>query len=126
MHRDFKESEEHRRLIVMMVEHFKRNGFKDIKADITGMKAPNVIVGFLQNHKPDLTAEINGKEIILEAETVNSISDEHTKSQWTLFADAAIKNGGEFHLVVPSGYRNVAEQRARLIGVKIDTIWTPQ
>ena len=49
---------------------------------------------------------------ILEAETASTISDEHTASQWSLFADAAQQSGGEFHVVVPKECRRSAAERA--------------
>jgi hypothetical protein len=126
MTRNPSESQEHRDLISMMANHFKNEGFRNIRADIPGFPDPEVIHGTKKNHLPDLTANNNGPEIILEAETSGSIFDDHTVSQWILFADAAQKAGGEFHVVVPKGSRSTAEQRAADLGIKVDTIWTPK
>jgi hypothetical protein len=120
------ESKEHNDLIDMMAQYFASQGFGDIKADVPGMPSPDMISGTKRNHVPDLTTEKNGKRIILEAETSSSVFDDHTSSQWSLFLDAAQTVGGEFHLVVPKGYRGSAEQRSTALGIRIDTIWTPK
>ena len=126
MQRISSESTQHTDLIQMMVNHFNSQGYRNIKADISGMTTPDVIYGAKQNHVPDLTAEKNGITVILEAETSGSIHDSHTASQWSLFADAANKNGSEFHVVVSNGSRSDAKQRAADLSINIDTIWTPQ
>ena len=126
MQRNPSESKQHADLIKMMVSHFTSEGYQNIKADVAGMKGPDVIYGTKQNHVPDLTAQKNGVTIILEAETSGSINHSHTASQWSLFADAAKNDGGEFHIVVPKGSRNDAKQRAANLSINIDTIWTPQ
>ena len=110
----------------MMVDHFNFQDYQNIKADITGMPNPEVIFGTKKNHLPDITAEKNGFTVILEAETYSSIYDSHTASQWSLFVDAANKSGGEFHVVVPKGFRKDVEQRGADLSINISTIWTPQ
>ena len=126
MQRNPSESNQHIDLIRMMVNHFRSEGYQNIKADMAGMTSPDVIYGTKRNHIPDVTAQKNGHHVILEAETSGSINDGHTASQWTLFADAARKSGGQFHVVVPKGSRSAAEQRAAGLSINIDTIWTPQ
>jgi hypothetical protein len=126
MPRNPSESQEHRALITMMANHFKNEGFRNIRADIPSFPDPAVIHGTKKNHLPDLTANNNGTDIILEAETSGSIFDDHTVSQWTLFADAAQRYGGEFHVVVPKGSRSAAEQRAASLGIQLDNLWTPK
>lgn len=125
MQRNQSESKQHVDLIKMMVSHFRSQGYQNIKADVAGMTRPDVIHGTKKDHIPDLTAQKNGVHVILEAESSGSILDGHTASQWTLFADAA-KNGGQFHVVVPKGYRNHTVQRAASLSINIDTIWMPQ
>jgi len=125
MHRNPQDSKEHQDLINMMARHFASQGYRNIRADLPGMATPDAILGTKQNHVPDLTADKNGTRIILEAETACTISDDHTASQWSLFSDAAKKAGGEFHIVVPKGYRSSVEQRLAGLGLKADNIWTP-
>lgn len=126
MQRDPKESKEHEDLINMMAQYFTNQGFRNIKADFPGMPTPDTIIGTTRNHVPDLTVDKNGTRIVLEAETFNSIFDEHTASQWSLFSDAVQKIGGEFHIVVPKEERSAAERRAVNLGLRVDTIWTPK
>jgi len=126
MIRSFPESQEHQDLVSMMVRHFEMEGYTAIKADILGMPKPAIIYGTNSDHVPDLTAMKDDTFIILEAETSSSILDDHTVSQWSLFADAAREAGGEFHVVVPKGSRGIAEQRAANVGIAIDTVWTPK
>ena len=126
MNRSLPESQEHQDLVSMMVRHFKKERYTAINADIPGMTKPAIIYGTNRNHVPDLTAMKSSTFIILEAETSDTILDDHTTSQWSLFADAARKAGGEFHVVVPKGSRSVAEQRAADLGISIDTIWSPK
>lgn len=126
MQRNPTESNQHIDLIRMMVNHFRSEGYHNIKADMAGMTSPDVIYGTKRNHIPDVTAQKNGHHVILEAETSGSISDSHTASQWTLFADTARKSGAQFHVVVPKDSRSAAEQRAASLSINIDTIWTPQ
>ncbi|MBW1697570.1 MAG: hypothetical protein JRH18_23950 [Deltaproteobacteria bacterium] len=125
MARTQSESQEHQKLIAMMVRHFENQGYREIRADIQGKSQPATIQGAKRNHIPDLTARKNGKIVILEAETAGTVSDDHTISQWTLFANAASKSGGEFHVVVPKGAREAAEKRASSLGIRINSIWTP-
>ncbi|OGP48364.1 MAG: hypothetical protein A3K30_06750 [Deltaproteobacteria bacterium RBG_13_51_10] len=122
--RNSSESKEHAELINMMVRHFIGQGARNVRADISGVTTPDVIHGTKQDHVPDLTVDKNGTRIILEAETSSTISDSHTASQWSLFSDAAQKAGGEFHVVVPKGYRGEAQQRATALAIKVHTIWT--
>jgi len=125
MQRNPVESQEHEGLIRMMVRHFSNEGYRNIKADIPGVPSPDIVYGTRQNHVPDMTADKNGTRIILEAETSNSLSVSHTSSQWSLFADAASKSRGQFHVVVPRGSRSAAEKRASDLGIVVHTIWTP-
>jgi hypothetical protein len=132
-HRNPSESQEHANLIRLMVNHFQRVGCWDIRADLPGYAQPEVIRGTIQDHLPDVTCRRNdgrGTFIILEAETGSTVSDGHTASQWTLFADAAHQQGGEFHVVVPKLINGtagsaVAQQRARQLGIVLHEAWTP-
>lgn len=126
MQRNPSESKNHSDLIKMMIQYYTSQGFRNLKADVPNMVSPDIIYGMKKNHIPDITAEKNGVRIILEAETEDSIFDDHTASQWSLFSAAAHQNKGEFHIVVPKGSRSDAEQRAADLGIQVDTIWTPK
>jgi len=117
---------DHDGLILMMAECFEKRGYTDIQADIEGYPTPPVIQGQPQNHRPDLLCnKTSSTQIILEAETEDTIDDEHTASQWSLFADWANNHGNEFHLVVPKGCVKAAKERLRELGIDADRIWTP-
>jgi len=126
MQRNPNESQEHQDLIIMMANYFSVQGYRNIKADVPSLPNPDIIRGTKQNHIPDLTAEKNGTNIILEAETASSIFDEHTASQWSLFSSAAANYGGQFHVVVPRGARSNAEQRVKNLSIFVHEIWTPK
>ena len=120
------ESTEHAELITMMVAHFKGLGYSDIRADISGYTQPDQVGG----HIPDLSCKKNDAartRITLEAETCETIGDDHTASQWRAFASAS----GEFHLVVPKSCgtesgRSKAQRRLRELGLSADEIWARQ
>jgi hypothetical protein len=117
---------EHDDLVSMMARYFKDQGYTNIQADIDGYQAPPIIKGKVKSHRPDLLCnKTSTTQIILEAETDDTIDDEHTRSQWHLFWDWAKNHGNEFHLVVPEGYRDAANRRLNEIGISADTIWTP-
>jgi hypothetical protein len=42
------------------------------------------------------------------------------------FSKFSQETKGEFHFVVPKGWRNVAKHRSDAINVNVTTIWTPQ
>ena len=117
----------HDDLVIMMVNYFEKQGYTNIRADIENYPAPPIITGQDQNHRPDLLCDKTSyTQIILEAETDDTIDDEHTASQWALFANWANRHNNEFHLVVPKGYRDAAERRLGELNISAHKIWTPQ
>lgn len=128
--RTLTESEEHRSLIRMMLNYFRRQGYINLKADLVGENTPDPV----GEHIPDLTCNKNDPNrtfIILEAETCATISDEHTDSQWRTFYREARRLGGEFHLTVPRMCEQtfgdtLARQRLRELGISADHIWHPR
>lgn len=119
MARNPQESFEHQNLIKMMATHFTGEGYQNIMADLLGMNTPKLIEGTKQNHIPNLTAQRNSTLIILEAETAGTLNENHTTSQWSLFASVAQQWGGEFHVVVPKGYRDAANHMATSLGISL-------
>ena len=126
MNRNPQESQAHDGLVRMMYNHYRNQGCANCKADLPGCPQPDIIQGTQANHRPDVTTSNNGVFVILEAETAQSIFDQHTASQWTLFASAATRQNTQFHVVVPKGYRDQALQRAQQLGIRLDEVWTPQ
>ncbi len=125
------ETEQHQRLIRMMADEFRRQGYTNIKADLEGFALPDpVIDGRGNQYIPDLTCNKNDPSrtrILLEGETCDTISDSHTQAQWRAFAHAK----GEFHLVVPTtcgtepGLER-AERRLEELGITAKKIWTAE
>ena len=132
--RNFDESSEHDKLVLMMAQHFKQLGYSDIKADIPGWTRPDNIYWTNkpdQKYIPDLTCRnLNGILIILEAETGSTLNDDHTKAQFEIFRAHATNSKGRFEVVVPltcaaGSCRSLIAEQAKIWDVKIDEIWTP-
>lgn len=128
------EISEHDQLILMMARHFKQQGFTEIKADMPGWTKPDYIYWTSNKNNryyPDLTCyDSDGTSIILEAETCNTLSDQHTHKQFEIFRAHANKEKGRFEVVVPiscSGKdaRQLISQQADSWGIELDNIWTP-
>ena len=128
------EISEHDQLILMMARYFKQQGYSDIRADIPGWTQPYGIHWSNnpgQNYIPDLTClDTNGILVILEAETCNSLRDQHTQEQFTIFRAHANNERGRFEVVVPrsclgSDGRTLIKNIASGWGIIIDNIWTP-
>jgi hypothetical protein len=128
------EISEHDQLILMMARYFNQLGYTDIKADIPGWTKPDYIY-WTNNpnnwYYPDLTClDKSGISIILEAETCNTLNDEHTKEQFEIFRARANKINGRFEVVVPricneSNGRDLIQKIANSWGIRLDNIWTP-
>ncbi|MBE0448998.1 MAG: hypothetical protein IBX64_13070 [Actinobacteria bacterium] len=120
----------HQNLIRMMAGYFQRQGYTDIRADVTGYSQPAKI----SDCTPDLTCRKGDHRrtpIILEAETCDTLSDAHTHDQWMAFYHYARSIGGEFYIVVPTLCNNISGRdlvRQRLIhlGISADAIWVPR
>jgi len=125
---------EHDGLVRMLVEHYKKLNYSRITADLSGYERPTLIRGTLLDHIPDVACVKNAfppVTIIAEAETGESLRDEHTISQLQLFRSAATKLAGEFHLVVPAVIngqpgRAVAANWLQHLGISADEIWVPR
>ena len=82
-----------------------RAGGSAISADLPGWTQPPLI----SNMRPDITAMIDRRPIVVEVETRESWQTEHSLQQVAVFSEFAKKNGGEFHLLVPSAVRTYAK-----------------
>jgi hypothetical protein len=139
--RTFEDKVRHDSLVKMMAQYFSSLGYTAVKADIEGYSTPLEIYWINKPQErriPDMTCNKNDPKntlIILEAETCESLTIEHTKEQWKLFASHAKNNNGEFHVVVPNQctYQSnlvtgefLAKKVASEIGIVIDHIWWPK
>ncbi len=128
------ELSEHDALVLMMARFFIREGCSDVKADIPGWLRPDGI--WWDNkpeHKyfPDLTCtDSNGKLVILEAETCESLATQHTKEQFQIFSAHASNMNGRFEVVVPKICNGKPTNLqvlslARKWGLTLQNVWTP-
>ena len=125
--RTLAESEKHKKMVRMMLNHFKDQGYSNLKADRENETLPDQI----GDHVPDLTCCKNDEKrilIIVEAETCDTMSHEHTEDQWKAFYRKSREVNGEFHLAVPrvcngdSG-QALANQRLDELNIKAHKVW---
>ena len=80
--------------------------------------------GFEEGDVPDATAM--GKQLhVYEVETPDSINDEHTERQWTLFAKYAEEQGGQFIVAVSPMNVNDAKDRLKELSLEGTVIAVP-
>ena len=98
--------------------------YTDVRADLEGYNRPELIYwkSTKKGHKPDVTAAKNGTQNLFEIETADSISDQHTEDQWTLFAANAKQHGKIFTVVVPDDSQASANQRLIELGIQAQ-VW---
>jgi hypothetical protein len=111
--RTAKSQMQHDEMVKAVVNHLVQNGHKNIKADLPGHAQPALIQGTKQNHIPDAAAD----GVVVEVETSDTISGDHTTSQWQLFSDHAAKNGKAFWVVVPSDSVQATRNRLDELGL---------
>lgn len=134
MARPIFEVSEHDQLVLMMARYFKDQGFRDIKADLSGWQKPDSVY-YTNNpsnkYIPDITClDTNGLYIILEAETCSTFADTHTHEQFAIFRAHANNTHGRFDIVVPRmcgavDARQSISNQLNLWGIRVDNIWTP-
>ncbi|MDT3696631.1 MAG: hypothetical protein ROY99_09590 [Ignavibacterium sp.] len=101
-----KNQSDHDDMVKTTVNYIVSNLYTDEKADIDDYETPTKIIWSKTNdgHVPDVTAKYKDVEHIWEIETEDSISLDHTKSQWQLFSTFATQHYAIFHIVVPEGF----------------------
>ena len=121
------ESEKHEKMIRMMLNHFKDQGYTNLKADLKNETLPDRIGDYV----PDLTCHKNDEKktpIFVEAETCDTILDEHTEGQWIAFYKRSREVNGEFHLAVPKVCNSdsgqaLANQRLDELNIEAQEVW---
>jgi hypothetical protein len=113
--------------IRLMAEALPLAGYGEVRADLPGWEAPEVIHGAQKDHRPSLFARLP-RPVYLDVVTLHGASLDDLASRWQLFASAAELTNGEFHVIVPRWVagrdgRQVAKQLADLVGVRIGYIW---
>lgn len=104
----------HDHMVKVVADYLAAKHFREVHADLPGYVQPNRITWTQtgQGHIPDVTA--TGNELnVFEVETADSVWDQHTADQWTLFAAFASQHGAVFWVVVPIGSAAAAQQRLR-------------
>lgn len=118
MKRTAKSQLDHDILVKRVVEHLKRQGYRNIRADLPGYPQPEMIEGTKQDHIPDLTADgVTADDVIVEVETADSITSDHSASQFYLFAAYANNSDMEFWVVVPEGVGAAADRCLSELGI---------
>ena len=91
-------------VVEIMAEVLARSGYSDVRADVAGFTAPEVVRGTVRSHRPSLAARAGNRPVLVDVFLPDESDVERQLSRWHLFASAAEQMGGEFHLVVPSWF----------------------
>jgi hypothetical protein len=108
-------------MVKAVAVHLENEGYGNVMADVRGYDTPTKIVWKQSNsgHIPDATAD----GVLVEVETADSIDDDHTADQWTLFGAYAAEHDQTFVVVVPAGSQVAANRRLRELDVSAE-VWT--
>ena len=114
---------DHDKMVKHVANVLIEKNFRGVKADLPGFEKPAEIkwkkTG--KGHVPDVTG-LKEQFKLFEVETADSIDDQHTEDQWTLFAKHAKEQNEVFWIVVPE--RSVAAARRRLGELNIQAnVW---
>lgn len=114
---------DHDRIVGELARGLIREGFTEVFADAEGFELPAELIweGEEEGFVPDISG-INEELYLIEVETADSIRDEHTAQQWSMFAEAARQKEGRFVVAVPKGSGTEAMERLRELGLSA-TVW---
>jgi hypothetical protein len=104
-------------MIKYMVSQLLQAGFSKIYADIPGHKKPSPIKFQSSTYLPDVYAENDGKKILVEVETDDSINEDHTQFEWIAFNNYKKSNNAELIFVAPGISRQKLTLRAYELGI---------
>ena len=108
----------HAQLIRALAKEYESQGYY-VKADHIGH--PNGQPPTINGYVPDLAAYSGGTlQIIAEAETCDTITDSHTREQWSAFS----KSPCRFHVIVPESCLQDAKLQASIWGLTVDSWWS--
>jgi hypothetical protein len=138
--RTYEEQSAHDSLVRMMVNYYSTQGCVNIRADLENFSRPVAIYWKRREQErfiPDVTCQKNDlkkTQIILEAETCESLGSDHTRQQFELYSAHAAQFGKEFHVAVPrlcslggnivTG-QSLVQRHAAAWRVTIHKIWWP-
>jgi hypothetical protein len=105
----------HDKLVESLAAKYKSDGYY-VQADHIGHTngSPKEFGGYI----PDIYATKGIEKIIAEAETSDTISDDHTRQQLSTFARYA-----SLHVIVPQASLSEAQNQAKQWGIKVDKWW---
>src|SRR5215469_4298744 len=120
-----------RRFLWLMVEYFKTLGYSDVKARLPGHSSPNLLMGTLEDHRPDLTCRQGNQgrtPLLLEVVLPETVDDPASENRWSLLGSAARLYAAELHFVVPRWTRLGSIERRlrgrlRDMGLSPNRIW---
>jgi hypothetical protein len=117
-----------RAVVETMVEVLKRSGYREVRADVPGCAAPELVRGSVRSHRPSLAAIGGGRAVLVDVYLPDETERAEQLSRWHLFASAAGQVEGEFHAVVPSFLEGKAgrEWVRRLTdatGIEVSKVW---
>lgn len=113
----------HDKMLKYVVDHLVERQYTEVKADLPGFEKPAEITWKKtgKGHVPDVIGRKDDLRIF-EVETADTINDEHTKDQWTLFGKHAKENSMTFWIVVPSNCVEAARQKIQDLNIEAK-IW---
>lgn len=115
-------------VVETMAEVLARSGYDEVRADVAGLTAPELVRGTVRSHRPCLSARVAGRPVLVDVFLPEESDIDRQLSRWHLFASAAEQTGGEFHLVVPSWFegrsgRGWVRQLSDASGLGVAKIW---
>ncbi len=108
----------HNRLIFSIVRKLLSEGYK-VSADHIGY--PNGKPEPYEGNIPDVIAKKDDEEIIVEAETNESLKEATTKAQWVVLS---AKPNTTFWIIIPENSLADAKKLAKESNIKVDRFWT--
>ena len=122
---------ERRDLLWLMAEFFRTIGYTDLKARLPGHAPPEVLLGTLEDHRPDCTCRQDDAEhtpILVEVVTPQEVDEPRRDQRWSLLASAAQLYSAELHFVVPQwsergSIEPLLRRRLSTMNVRPSRIW---
>ncbi len=111
-------SQTHKLLISALAMSYENKGYY-VKAD--HINHPNGIPPQVNSKIPDLAVYYNGSLcIIAEAETCDTISENHTYEQWEAFSRSPYR----FDVIVPKACLQESQRQASTWGINVNQWWS--
>lgn len=118
-----KNQKKHDYMIAHIAKALQKAGYINIKANLPSYTKPEKVL--LKNidtvHVPDITALKHNTNHIIEIETEDTLTDEHTAEQWILLSRFAAETKALFYVFVPAGCKRTATHRISTLGISGNT-----